>query len=238
MLNQIIIYSSCVLGIFLFFRYVVRIRFVTNQGINKDESQNHETDAEKLSHFLAGENKEIEAEISRKRYAICSEFSDSISALFGKYFDLKKITADMESIRERVLLAKEPLLFHHEAWEMFKMMEIVTKLQALIEEALQTRSKKKKSELVNVFYTLKESLKEYKLPYAYGQLGEYEAFLATCNVDEPETQQEEADEQECGKDTASTTDSTEIDPTGQIAGQIEHMFAETPPNNNSTMYSA
>lgn len=237
MLNQIIVYSSYALGIFLFFRYVVRIRFVTNQDAHKSESQNHGIDAEKISHFLAVEKKKIESEVARKRYAICSEFSDSIAALFGKYFDLKKITADMENIRERVLSAKEPLLFHHEAWEMFEMMGIVTKLQALIEEALQTRSKKKKSELVNVFYTLKESLKEYKLPYAYGQLGEYEDFLATCNVDEPETQQEEADEQEWGKDTASTTDSTEIDPTGQIARQTAHMFAEIQPNNNSTMYS-
>jgi hypothetical protein len=226
MLNQIVIVSGYILGIFLVLRYVFRIKFAIGKNVDQSEYQNQKIDVKNFSDFLEAEKKKIESESSYRRQEICAEFSDCISPLLGKYFDLNKITADMERIKKKMLSEREPLLFHHEAWEMFQMMGITARLQNLLQEASKTRSKKKKAELIDEFYSLKESLKEYKLPYAYGELGEYEYFLATCD-DAPETEREEEDWQETEEDTASTnTNSADIDPTGQI----ERMFAEVKAN--------
>jgi len=221
MLNQIVIFSGNILGIFLLLRYVFRIKFVIGKNIDQSEYQNQKIDVKNLSDFLGAEKKKIEAESSYRRHEICAEFSDYISPLLGKYFDLNKIIADMERIKKKVLSEKEPLLFHHEALEMFEMMGIVTKLQNLLQEASETRSKKKKTELIDEFYSLKESLKEYKLPYAYGELREDQRFLdLEIGGEAAEVEQEE-------EGGAAFTDTDSID---DPACPIARMFAEAKVN--------
>jgi len=225
MLNQIVIFSGYILGIFLLLHYVFRVKFVTGKNVDQSESQNLKIDVKNRSDFLEAEKKKIEAESSYRKHEICAEFSNCISPLLGKYFDLNKITVDMERIKKKVLSEKNPLLFHHEAWEMFEMMGMTAKLQNLLQEASRTRSKKKKAELIDEFYSLKESLKEYKLPYAYGELRKDQRFLDLEMGDEAaEAEREEEGWQEEG-DAATDTDSID-DPACSIA----RMFAEAKAN--------
>jgi len=226
MLNQIVIVSGYILGILLLLRYVFRVKFVIGKNVDQSESQNQKIDVKTLSDFLESEKKKIEDNSSYKRQGICAEFSDCISPLLGKYFDLNKITADMERIKKKVLSERAPLLFHHEAWEMFEMMGMTAKLQNLLQEASRTRSKKKKAELIDEFYSLKESLKEYKLPYAYGELREDQRFLDLEMGDEAaEAEWEEEGWQEEGYTAFTDTDSID-DP----ACPIIRMFAEAKAN--------
>jgi hypothetical protein len=162
MLNQIATYALYALGTVLFFRYIVRIKIVANEQDYQAEFQNLK--------MMDRESKKLESECASKKQEVCLDFSHSVSPLFGKYFNFEKIMGDMERFKERLLCEKAPLLSTHEAWEIFKMMETVDKLYALLQESLRTKSKKKKTELMDRFYDLKESLKGYKLPYACGAL--------------------------------------------------------------------
>jgi hypothetical protein len=81
--------------------------------------------------------------------------------------------------------------------------------------------------MADEFYSLKESLKEYKLPYAYGELA-YAAFDY-----EPEEQEEE--EQDWQEDAASFADMDSVD---DPACPITQMFAEAKANANSLITNA
>lgn len=226
MLNQTIVFSGYILGILLLLRCIFRIKIVIRKDVDSSGSQNQKIDVKNLSGFLEAEKKKIEAESSYRRQGICAEFSDCISPLLGKYFDLNKITPDMERIKKKVLSERNPLLFHHEVWEMFEMMGIAAKLQNLLQEASRTRSKKKKAELIDEFYSLKESLKEYKLPYAYGELREDQRFLDLEIGDEAaEAEREEEGWQEEGD--AAFTDTSSID---DPSCPIVRMFVEAKAN--------
>lgn len=185
MLNQIATYTLYVLGTVLFFRYIVRIKIVTND-------QDHQAELQNLK-MMDGETKKLQSERASKKQEMCLDFSHSVSPLFGKYLNFEKIIGDMERFKERLLCEKAPLLSTHEAWEIFKMMETVDKLYALLQESLRTRSKKKKAELMDRFYDLKESLKGYQLPYACGALLDDEG-IETNNDPEAleESRQEES----------------------------------------------
>jgi len=237
MFNQTVIIVISILAIsLLFFRYGVRIKFVTGRQVRQAESHNQEVFKKMLAQSLEAERKRIESKRKERRFTLCSDFSDAIADLLTPHYDLKQIIEDLKHIKDRVFSAEEPFLFHHDTWEMFQMMEIADKMDTLLYYSLQTRSQKKKTSLMDEFHTLKESLQNYALPHRYGKLGEYEAHLFSplhCEPDYYDPDEKEGEGWRKAKEGSFSLTRQRDNANRDPDCQIERMFAEVQMNGAS-----